>query len=101
MYLILIQWNLQIKDTLNREVSFIRRLNCTNIVGIGRVDLYFIERFSLFGVFFIGGSTIPHCMIESAKVKKSTDLVLGTVQDLQYITVFEEYISQQIRISLA
>ena len=31
---------------LYREVSFIRRLKCTGIIGIGQVDLSFIERCS-------------------------------------------------------
>ena len=45
---------------LYREVSFIRRLKCNGIIGIGtsRLILFFIERCSLFGVFFIGGSTV-------------------------------------------
>ena len=43
---------------LYREVSFIRMLKCTGIIGIGRVDLSFIERSSLFGVSFIGRSTV-------------------------------------------
>ena len=37
---------------LYREVSFIRRLKCTGIIGIGTS---FIERCPLFGVSFIGG----------------------------------------------
>ena len=41
--------------TLYEEVSFIRRLKCT---GIRQVDLFFIERFPLFRVSFIGGSTV-------------------------------------------
>ena len=43
---------------LYREVSYIRRLKCTGIIKIGRVDLSFKERCSLFGVSFIGGSTV-------------------------------------------
>ena len=44
---------------LYREVSFIQRLECTCIIGIGtsRFVLY-IERCSLFGVSFISGSTV-------------------------------------------
>ena len=40
---------------LYREVSFIRKLKCTGIIG---VELSFIERCPLFGVSFIGGSTV-------------------------------------------
>ena len=40
---------------LNREVSFIWRLKCTGIIGVG---MYFRERCSLFRGSFIGGSTV-------------------------------------------
>ena len=43
---------------LYREVSFIQRLKCTGIIGIGTSR--FIERCSLFRVSFIGGSTVLH-----------------------------------------
>ena len=44
-----------------REIPFIWRLKCNGIIGIG---LSFIERCSLFGVFFIGGSTVCPCAIQ-------------------------------------
>ena len=49
---------------LCREVSFIRRLKCTGIIGIGVsiICLLYIERCSLFGVSFIGGSTVIPCI---------------------------------------
>ena len=57
-----IQWNLRIKDTLGqgvfflyREVSFIQRLKYT-VIGMSRFVLY--REVSLFGVSFIGGSTV-------------------------------------------
>ena len=43
---------------LYREVSFIRRLKCTGIIGIGMSRFVFTERCSLFGVSFIRGSTV-------------------------------------------
>ena len=45
-------------SVLYREVSFIWRLKCTGIIGLGRVVLSFIERCTLFGVSFIRGSTV-------------------------------------------
>ena len=42
---------------LYRVVSFIWRSKCTGII-LGRVDLSCIERFPLFRVSFIGGSTV-------------------------------------------
>ena len=43
---------------LYREVSFIWRSKCTGVIGIGTIRFAFIERCSLFGVSFIGGSTV-------------------------------------------
>ena len=42
-------------DVGTRSFSFIQRLKCTGIIGIGTSRF---ERRSLFGVSFIGGSTI-------------------------------------------
>ena len=62
----IIQWNLGIKDTLGqgvyivlyKKVSFIRRLKCTGIIGIGTSRFVLIKMCSLFGVSFISGSTV-------------------------------------------
>ena len=43
---------------LYREVSFIRRLKCTGIIGIGTSRFVLYREVSLFGVSFIGGSTV-------------------------------------------
>ena len=47
---------------LYREVSFIRRLKCTGIIGIGMSRFVLIERCSLFGVSFIRGSTVYYTL---------------------------------------
>ena len=43
---------------LYREVSFIRRLKCTGIIGIGTSIFVLYREVFLFGVSFIGGSTV-------------------------------------------
>ena len=58
---VIIQWNLRIKNTLGQgvssfiEVSFIQRLKCTGIIGIGMSRF---ERCSLFEASFIRNSTV-------------------------------------------
>ena len=43
---------------LYREVSFIQRLKCTGIIGIGTSVFVLYREVFLFGVSFIGGSTV-------------------------------------------